>query len=108
MSFRGEKRLSVSQEIPVLCKFWQEDGVWNGSAQDLPVAVFGETIEEAKKNLGEALICHFHALHEIGKIEKVTSDLCRLASERLSFDEMSNNELFWKTTISGEVCEVVA
>ena len=45
MSFRGEKRPSVSQEMPVLCKFWQEDGVWNGSAQDLPVAVFGETIE---------------------------------------------------------------
>jgi hypothetical protein len=83
--------------------------VWNGSAHDLPVAVFGKTIDEARKNLSEALAAHFRALQEIGKAEEVTRNLCRLAEERLSFDEMPSNELFWKAIIStGETREVVA
>jgi predicted RNase H-like HicB family nuclease len=61
------ERKKLDTQISVLCKFWFEDGVWNGSAHDLPVAVFGQTIDEAKKNLGEALVSHFDALQQIGK-----------------------------------------
>lgn len=102
-----KKRLT--QEVPVLCKLWFEDGVWNGSAHDLPVAVFGHTIDEAKKNLGEALVAHFEALQETGKADETIRELRRLAQQRLSFDDMSNNELFWKVTLSaGRHAEVLA
>lgn len=91
-------------EVQVLCKLWFEDGVWNASAQDLPVAVCGDSVEEAKANLLEALTAHFHALQELGKVEKVIKDLCRIAEARLSFAEIPNDQFFWKTTILGEMC----
>ncbi len=97
-----------SHEVPVLCKLWFQDGVWNGSAHDLPIAVFGKTIDEARKNLGAALVSHFHALQEIGKTAEVIRELCRVAGERLSFDEMANNELYWKVMVSAEQAGEVA
>lgn len=73
------------------------------------MAVFGHTIEEAKKNLSDALVAHFDALQQFGEAEEVIDKLCRLAQQRLSFDEMSNNELFWKATIpAGQHSEVLA
>ncbi len=32
----------------VRCRFWLEDNVWNGTADDLPIAVCGHAIEEGK------------------------------------------------------------
>ena len=33
---------SPTLALPVLGKFWYEDGVWNGVAEDMAVAVFGK------------------------------------------------------------------
>jgi len=52
---------SEQTSLPVLCRFWNEDGVWNGSAEDVAVAVFGQTLEEAINNLRAAVQNHFEA-----------------------------------------------
>jgi hypothetical protein len=104
------KRTEPSKEIPVICKFWQEDGVWNGSAHDLPVAVFGNTLEEAKEHLADAIISHFCALQKIGQLDAVVFELQNVTHHQLNLDDMANNELFCKTTarMSGVECEVLA
>jgi predicted RNase H-like HicB family nuclease len=66
----GKKELEKPYlAIPILCRFWEEDGVWNAAAHDLPVAVFGKTLQQAKKHLNDALMAHFEALHELGKAQ---------------------------------------
>jgi len=42
----------------VFCRFWEENGVWNISAVNLPVAVFGKTFKQAKDRFWDAVICH--------------------------------------------------
>lgn len=76
-------------QITIACRLNEEDGVWNGTAIDLPVAVFGSTFEEAKKNLGEAILCHLEALAETGKIDAVIAHLQRQKQEwRLSLNDI--------------------
>jgi len=80
-------------EIPVLCRFSEEQGVWNGVAVDLPVAVFGHTFEEARGNLGDAIITHLEALQQVGRIDEVIESLrCRAKDYRLTVSEMGTNE----------------
>lgn len=55
------------RDIPVLCRFWREDRVWNGVAEDLPVAVLGKTFEAAQENLREAIEQHCSVLIEAGE-----------------------------------------
>ena len=87
--------LDVVMEIPVLCRFWTEDQVWNGEAVDLPVAVFGETFESAQDNLFHAVISHLEALEEIGKLEETARRLRSSAKQRrLTLDEMGSNQPF--------------
>lgn len=89
----------ISEIIPVLCKFWQEDGVWNGSGVDIPVAAFGDTIEEAKKNLLDAIICHLEALQEVNQLQQEIKRLQLLAQDcRLSVEQMSDDKLYGKAT----------
>ena len=64
-----------STKISILCKFWEEDGVWNATAMDLPVAVFGETFEEALGNMSDALDSHVSAMINAGKIEELSEKL---------------------------------
>ncbi len=101
---------TVRSEIPVLVKFWQEDGVWNGSAHDLPIAVFGNSLKEAQDNLGDAIISHLNALEKLGKIDAVVNDLQRLVQERISREEMAHGELFCTVTAEsiGRGFEVMA
>jgi len=74
--FRKEAAAAeTAVEIPVLCKVWEEDGVFNGIAQDLAVAAFGNTYEEASSNLGEAIIAHLQALQDLGKLDEVIEQL---------------------------------
>jgi predicted RNase H-like HicB family nuclease len=61
-----EKPLRGVMNLPALCRFWREDGVWNASAVDLPIAVFGDTIEEAQSNMSDALTAHLNALNRLG------------------------------------------
>lgn len=51
--------------MSILCKFWSEDGVWNGVSEDLPVAACGQTFEEARRNLSDALLCHLQSASEL-------------------------------------------
>jgi predicted RNase H-like HicB family nuclease len=79
-------------KIPVLCKFWHEDGVWNGAAQDLAIAVFGYTFEEAQKNLSDAIFCHLEALQELNKIEHTIEYLKQRARDfNVSVEEIPSN-----------------
>ena len=96
-------------KVPVLCKFWQEDGVWNGSAHDLPIAVFGYSLEEAQSNLCTAIISHLKALEKLGRIDPVIEHLLRLADERISRNELAQG-LFCTvmTATQGKGYEVVA
>lgn len=61
--------------IPVLCRFWKEGNVWNGTAEDLAVAVFGKTFEEATANLREALQSHLDSAFETGLIAPMLAQL---------------------------------
>jgi predicted RNase H-like HicB family nuclease len=69
-------------QIPVLARFWHDDGVWNGSAVDIPVAAFGETFEEAQQNFEEALLSHFEVICEHGQESRVISRLLQAESLR--------------------------
>jgi hypothetical protein len=74
--------------VNVLCKLWFEDNVWNGVAQDLPVAVFGETFEQAKANLLDAVVCHLQASSELGNLDQVLRSLQMKEHEILALDEL--------------------
>lgn len=95
----AEEELVRQIEVPILCRFWCEDEVWNGSAQDLPVSVFGKNFEQAKKHLAEALHSHFEALEEVGLLDQTIQELCRIAHNRtFQIEQMADNEMLWKTT----------
>ncbi len=70
--------------IPVLCRFWREDDVWNGSCVDLPVAAFGDTFEEAQDHLGEAVELHMRALARLGRLDEV-AEFLRAKSKEYGF-----------------------
>jgi predicted RNase H-like HicB family nuclease len=90
MSFLRKKNAPETAivNIPVLCKFWKEDDVWNGAAEHLAVAAFGDTFEEAEKNLYEAVMAHIDCWVEAGKAAEIFSLLRDQARERLSVDEI--------------------
>src|SRR5208337_5472379 len=65
--FTLDEMMRDQKQIPVLCEFWEEDGVFNGVATQLPVAVFGKTHEEAVSNLTDAIIAHLEARQGVEK-----------------------------------------
>ncbi len=83
--------LEHATTIPVLCRFWKEDDVWNAIAEDLAVAVFGKTFEEATANLREALQNHLNSAFDTGLIGPMLAQLDERARELRfwSFDEVS-------------------
>ena len=66
----------------IMSRAWHEDGVWNVSAFDLPVAVYGRTLEEAQRHFDAAIVTHFWGLAELGKVESTIKHLRRLAKAR--------------------------
>jgi predicted RNase H-like HicB family nuclease len=84
----------------VLCKFWPEDGVWNGIAEDLPVAVFGETFEEAKRNLADALESHLSSVMDSGEGDRVVKDLQSRARDYLCIDEIPLDSALLKMLVA--------
>ena len=96
----GSKELEKpSFAISILCRFWEEDGVWNAAAHDLPVAVFGKTFQQAQKHLNAALKAHFEALHELGKVQDTIERLRRIAHDqtfRVNVEAMRDNEILSK------------
>lgn len=73
--------------VPILARFWQEDGVWNASAFDLAVVVFGNTFEEAQQNFEKALDSHFDLLVEMGRAKATIDRLRQLAMERGFYEQ---------------------
>lgn len=76
----------VSIEIPVLGKFWREDEVWNGVAEDIPVAVYGGTSEQAQQHMQDAILSHLEALQELNRLRE-TINLLRKKSRERSLSE---------------------
>jgi predicted RNase H-like HicB family nuclease len=90
MSFwrkNGDTETAVVK-IPILCKFWREDDVWNGTAEHLAVAAFGDTFEEAEKNLHEAVVAHIDCWVEAGKAAEIFALLREQAREQLNMEEI--------------------
>jgi predicted RNase H-like HicB family nuclease len=89
--FFGEKeQVRETVEIPILCRFSKEDDIWNGSAEDLPVAVFGNTFEETQRNLSDAIIAHLESLQEVGGLQATIEHLRSCAKDRrFSLEDMT-------------------
>jgi len=80
-------------EIPVLCRLWEEDSVWNASAVDLPIAVFGESFEAAKQHMTDAIVAHLDALQRLGELEATAHFLRTLARQRsVRTEDMALNQ----------------
>jgi hypothetical protein len=104
-----EEEGQVVLEIPVLCRLWPEDGIWNGEAVHLAVAVFGDTFEDTQRNLGDAVISHLQALQEIDKLDE-TVHMLRVCAKhhRMVLDEMPTSEAMLKFTAGLQDHRVVA
>ena len=67
--------------------------MWNGIAEDLAIAVFGESFEEARAHMLEAIVCHLESLQEAGELASTVEQLRQRARDRyLSVNEMARNE----------------
>lgn len=75
-------------KVPILCKFWREDDVWNGVAEHLAVAAFGDTFEDAAKNLHDAVVAHIECYVEAGKAPELFAHLREQAREQLIVEEI--------------------
>ena len=75
--------------IPIICKFVMEDGVWNATTEHLPIAAFGDTFEDAQKNLGDAIMSHLDSLARADKADEVVRHLREKAHEYLPIDEIT-------------------
>lgn len=73
--------------VPILVRLWQEDDVWNASAFDIPVVVFGHSFNEVRENFEEALDSHFDLLIEMGRARSTIEKLRRIADERGFYEE---------------------
>lgn len=83
------KGTSALNGIPVLCRFWREDGVWNGVAEELPIAVFGKTFETAKENLREAIENYCLVMMDAGQFASLVRRLRSRSRTSLAIKSMS-------------------
>jgi hypothetical protein len=75
------RRTSVQAPLPKLPKFQKTN------------------IEQARKNLTEAVLCHFDALHELGRLRTTIQKLQHLSRQpTLRIEDLGDNEMLWKTT----------
>lgn len=99
----------IVREIPVLCKIWEEDGVFNGVAEHLPVAVFGKTHEEAVNNLMDAIIAHLEALQELHKLDAAIENLRSQARDScFSYQELPRGESLVRLSAAFHNSQVLA
>lgn len=104
----AELQPAMSVAVPILCKFRFEDGVWNGVAEDLPVAVFGNTFEEAKENLRSAIESHIESVLESGEVMPLIQHLQERGREYLSVDEISPGSPLVKMLVAMKNREIVS
>lgn len=89
-------------KVPVLVRFWEEDGVWNASAMDLSVAVFGDTFEEARRNFESAIKEHFELLCELKKMHATATRLLKAAEDRHFYDRIAPRQTFEKFIVDAQ------
>lgn len=99
---------SGMETISILCRFWSEDGVWNGVAEDLPVAAFGPTFEEARRNLSDALLSHLQSASELGKLAEIIRLLQQREHDFLPVDEIPLNSPLLKMLVAMKDREFLA
>ena len=53
----------------IYCRYWydEDDKNWIGEATEYPIAVFGKTLEETRRNSDDAVQLHFEVLREMEK-----------------------------------------
>jgi predicted RNase H-like HicB family nuclease len=100
--------METSAPISILCRFWSEDGVWNGVAEDLPVAAFGQTFEEARHNLSDALLCHLQSASELGELQEIIRHLKERKHDFLPVDEIPLNSPLLKILVAMKNREFLA
>jgi hypothetical protein len=88
MTRHGRKAEGDVVPLQVLCRFWQEDGVWNATTEHLAVAVFGDTFEDAQKNLQDAIVAHMECWVESGKAKELIALLESRAHGRLEVEKI--------------------
>lgn len=54
--------------LTVIFKF--EDDVWTAECKELGTATFGDTIQEAERDIQEAILLHLNALEQVGERER--------------------------------------
>lgn len=84
---------------------WQEDGVWNAAIVDLPVVVFGESFEEASRNLVEALGSHLKVAAELGSLSDILAAMPQLETVKETVEIDEPNELFWRVPAPAQALE---
>jgi len=90
---RRKRETAPIVQVPILCKFWEDDDVWNGAAVDLPIAVFGDTFEEAQRHLREGIVCHLQALQELHQLAPAIEYLQQRARDyTVSVEEIPANK----------------
>ncbi len=107
----GKKGIDdTSVAVPILCRFWFEDGVWNGSCEDLAVAAFGASFEQAMSNVRTAIGSHLESIIEAGEAEDVIARLQERAKEYgfLSLDQLSPASPLVKMVVAIKNRELVA
>ncbi|MBL1211444.1 type II toxin-antitoxin system HicB family antitoxin [Geminocystis sp. GBBB08] len=60
--------------IQVKCEIFQEDDLYVGICPELNVSSFGETIEEAKASLREALMAFLEECEEMNTLQEVLQE----------------------------------
>lgn len=86
--------------LPILCEFWHEDDVWNGEAKDLPIAVFGDTFEEAQAHMRDAIQGHIESAIELGEFSEVLKSVSKAVSgRRLSIDDFQSSHPVVKMSV---------
>lgn len=62
------------KNIQVRCEIFQEEDLYVGICPELNLSSFGETIEEAKKSLQEALLAFLEECQEMNTLELVLEE----------------------------------
>lgn len=65
-----QKERSHRVYIVLTMLFKQEEDVWTAECKELGTATFGDTFEEAKRDLEEAVTLHLSTLEKIGERER--------------------------------------
>jgi len=111
MKFWNTKKASETESytlLPVLCRFWQEDGIWNATAAHLAVAAFGDSFEEAQKNLRNAIMAHIECWAEAGKADQLVALLRDQSHEQLALEEISPDSPLVKMQVGMHDDQVIA